>query len=394
MYIITVITLKLKIMIEQKITIQNGNDPLDTYEIIATVPNDVKILSTEPDVIEKMAMYGISDEDIKSVNQCELQDTSIVRGIVSSLDNQKTKAYIDIGSKYTATCNLSKEPEYVLEQLAPGLQVDVKLKNDQAGNIYASIIDALNEGIHNNILESIGDKSVGFTAKVKELIYGGYWLNISGITCFMPGSLAGLNKLHDFESLVGKEIIVMPITYSRSKNTIVVSHREYLTTLIPGAIEHVKENDREMYTGFVTGTAKFGVFVEFNKCLTGLIPKDDLDEKTLKRFENRDIKPGDDMSFWLNEILSEKKIILTQLGPRENIWDTADEKYKPMMVTIGTVTKVTAYGAFVELEKGISGLIHKSKLRNYEPVRGERISIKIQSINTSSKRITLALPLT
>jgi ribosomal protein S1 len=191
--------------------------------------------------------------------------------------------------------------------------------------------------------------------------------------------------------LVGKELIVMPITYSNEKQTIVVSHREYLRTMIPSTVESLRENIKDHITGFVTGTTKFGIFAEFNECLTGLIPKNEIDEETLAKFENREIKPGDEISFWTKEIISEKKIILSQQGPKVDLWDGAEEKYKPMMVTEGKVTKVTKYGAFVELEKGISGLIHKTKLKDTEVTKGDMLQVKIQSINTADRKITMNL---
>tara|TARA_R100000657_G_C4635364_1_gene82434 strand:- start:231 stop:869 length:639 start_codon:yes stop_codon:yes gene_type:complete len=207
----------------------------------------------------------------------------------------------------------------------------------------------------------------------------------------MPGSLGGVNKLHDFNVLVGKEIVVMPITYSREKDTIVVSHREYLRTLIPTAVENLKEDIKQKVTGFVTGATKFGIFAEFNKCLTGLIPKAELDEATQELFDKRDIKPGDSIEFWTKEIISERKIILSQKGPKIDLWDGAQEKYKPMMVTDGKITKLTKYGAFVELEKGISGLIHKTKLKDVEVAKGDTIKVKIQSVNASDRKITMNL---
>jgi ribosomal protein S1 len=240
-------------------------------------------------------------------------------------------------------------------------------------------------------MNSIGDKSVGFTGKITELIHGGYWVEVGGIKCFMPGSLAGLNKLHNFESLVGQELIVMPISFSDEKNTIIVSHRAYLKTLIPTALEDLQENIKEPITGFVTGTTKFGIFAEFNNCLTGLIPDTVLDDSTRELFQREGIKAGDPISFWVQEIISDKKIILTQQGPREDLWDGASDKYKPMMITPGTVTKVTKYGAFVELEKGISGLIHKTKLKDAELNRGDKVIIKILSISPSDRKITMAL---
>jgi hypothetical protein len=105
--------------------------------------------------------------------------------------------------------------------------------------------------------------------------------------------------------------------------------------------------------------------------------------------DNKDIKAGDEIEFWAKEIISDKKIILSQLGPKVDLWDGIDEKYKPMMITEGTVTKITSYGAFVELEKGISGLIHKSKLKAANLTKGDVINIKIGSVNVSDRKITM-----
>ena len=269
--------------------------------------------------------------------------------------------------------------------------VDVKVKTSPNGIAIASISDAINEVKFNEILSSIGDKSVGFNGKIIELINGGYWVDLGGIKCFMPGSLAGLNKLWDFESMVGKTLIVMPISYSKEKDTIIVSHREYLNTLIPRAIDDLNENIKNQCEGLVTGTTKFGIFVEFNECLTGLIPNTELDEETLEQFNDNKINPGDLITFWTKEIISNKKIILSQKGPRQNIWDDVDEKYKPMMIITGTVTKITKYGAFIELEKGISGLIHKTKLKDISLEKGDKVNIKIQAVNSSERKIIMTL---
>ena len=98
------------------------------------------------------------------------------------------------------------------KQLQKGTLVDVKVRRGNGGMMVASISDALDEVKAKEIMDAIGNKSVGFTARVKELIHGGYWVDVGGITCFMPGSLGGVNKLHDFNVLVGKEIVVSIVT--------------------------------------------------------------------------------------------------------------------------------------------------------------------------------------
>ena len=389
-------------MIEQEITIQLSDDPFDTKTIKVMVPKGTKLMSTEEYAGDVMDMYELNDIDARKLTMSEENNNYITQAEIAYIKKEiqiidgveqevKIEALVDISRKNTAVCILAKEPKEIVDQLEVGMIVDIKVKHSKQGTLYASISDAMDEVKRQEIYNAIGNKTIGFTGVVKELIHGGYWVDLGGVQCFMPGSLGGLNKLPDFEKLVGKELIVMPITYSNEKQTIVVSHREYLRTMIPSAVEDLRENNKEHITGFVTGTTKFGIFAEFNECLTGLIPKNELDESTLEKLERRDIKAGDAIDFWSKEVISDRKIILSQLGPKIDLWDGADEKYKPMMITEGKVTKVTKYGAFVELEKGISGLIHKTKLKDTELAKGDIVSIKIGSVNVSDRKITMNL---
>ena len=377
-------------MTEQEITIQLSDDPFDTKKIKVQVPEGTKLMCNEAYAADALSLYGITDSQAKKTELIEDNIAYTTKGEVSFISKDRKRALIDIESKYTAYCTLDKEPEYIVEQLEVGMEIDVKIKtNKKTGDVIASISDAIKEVKLKEIKEAIGNSTIGFTAKVKELIHGGYWVDVAGIKCFMPGSLAGLNKLHNFDAIVGKDIVVMPITFSREKDTIVVSHREYLRTMIPTTIEKLNETIKEPRTGFVTGTTKFGVFAEFDECLTGLIPKAELSEDLQRQLDDRSIKPGDEITFWAKEVISDRKIILSQLGPKIDLWDGIDEKYKPMMITEGKVTKVTSYGAFVELEKGISGLIHKSKLKGADLSKGDTLNVKIGSVNVSDRKITM-----
>ena len=380
-------------MIEQQITIQKSDDPFDTEIITVKLPKGVKLLSTEPYAPEMLDIYGLVSDYEKDINIHDGVD-HLTKGeithIMKNPDGSLKEALVDIGSKYTAYINLRKEPQEIRDALAIGLNIDVKVKPRKNGEVVASISEAFEECKRREIMEAINNKSLAFTATVKELIHGGYWVEISGIQTFMPGSLAGINKLHNFESLVGQQIIVMPITYSKEKETIVVSCREYLQTKIPQTIEDLRGNLKERVTGFVTGTTAFGVFAQFNECLTGLIPKAELIDSK-EDFDNRNIKPGDEIDFWVKEIINQKKIILTQTGAPIDPWDTAAEKYPPFSEVQGKITKITNYGAFVQLEKGISGLIHKSHLKNTEISKGEIISVRIKGVNVVEKKVSMAL---
>ncbi len=381
-------------MIEQEITVRVGESLFDTKKIKVQVPKGTKLLCTEHYVLDALSMYGLDSHMKDNTKKCDNKESYITKGEVLSIkskEGRKESLLVDINSKFTAFCSLSKETRNVAEHVKVGMKVDVKVKTAPNGTLLASISDAIDEVKIDSILNEIGNRSVGFNGKVLELTNGGFWVDIDGIQCFMPGSLAGLNKLWDFESVVGKTLVVMPVSYSNERNTIIVSHREYLNTLIPSSIKDLHEKIKNKVSGVVTGATKFGVFAEFNSCLTGLIPDTELDENTLTRLRRREIKPGDLIEFWIKEIISNKKIILSQKGPKEDLWDNIENKYRPMMITPGVVTKVTKYGVFVELEKGISGLIHKSKLNNTLLNKGDNVNVKLLGVNSAERKISMTL---
>jgi len=381
-------------MIEQEVLIQLSEDPFDTERIKILVPKGTKLMTNKAYTKELLKTY-LSHEIDKPFNVIDAKQTEgTVHATVENIifkNDIATEALVNIDSKFTATCSLSKEPKSIATELMAGMSIDIKVKMNKKGEVIASIGDAINEVKIREILESVGDKTVAFKCIVEELIHGGYWVNISGIRCFMPGSLAGLNKLYDFDKIVKTEIIVMPITYSEEKESIVVSHREYLSTLVADTIDDLRENIKEPKIGFVTGTTSFGIFVEFDKCLTGLIPLDEIDVETAELFKNRAIKPGDELKFWPKDIISNKKIILSQKGPVVDFWDNVSEMYKPMMNVKCTVKKLTKYGAFVELDKGIIGLLHKSNLGDTVVNRGDILDVRIKYVNVKDRKISLTL---
>jgi len=375
-------------MIEQEIEVQLSDDPFDTKKITVRLPRGTKILSTEPYTLEMMELYGLMSPETTKLSQKDNRQPQLGKGTISEINGDT--ALIDMGGKYTAYCQLKSEKKEIRDQLTEGMEVDIKYRDIGGGQIIASVSDAFDELREQQIIEAIGDPSVAFKGKVKELIHGGYWIDISGIQCFMPGSLAGMNKLWDFNEIVGKELVFMPINYSNEKSIVVVSHREYLKTLIPTKVKERRAKLDEQFTGRVTGTTKFGVFVEFDDCLTGMIPKEELVESASAYFE-RSIKPGDEISCWVKDFINDNKITLTQTGAVENPWSGSEETYKPMSAHTGTVTRMTEYGAFVELEDRIVGLIHISNLNDKELRRGDSVNVRVRSISPLEQRISLAI---
>ena len=247
-------------------------------------------------------------------------------------------------------------------------------------------------------MESIEEGNTGYVGTVSQMIPGGgYIVSVQGIDCFMPGSLAGINKLVDFESIIGTDMYVVPVSFSESRGTIVVSHRAYLKAMIPSKIDALKENLSQELSGKVTGSAKYGVFVEFNECLTGMIHVNDLTPELLKLHKAREIKPGDDINFKIKEIVSESKIILTQLdaAPVVDLWEGISERIKTPSEIVGTVRAVKDYGVFVDVEKGVAGLLHISEIEDVVDLTtikpGDKMTVQVTRIDADSRKIFLKI---
>jgi ribosomal protein S1 len=311
----------------------------------------------------------------------------IIQGLVSEIKGNT--AIIDINYIEEAYLELNKEDSRYLDYIIEGSEITVKIINEPSkkGYIQVSFSAAVEKMKYDEIFNSIG-KNVAFNGYVDSLLPGGYLVKIDGIDVFMPGSLAGVNKLHDFNILLGQELLVKPVNFER--NNIVVSHRDYLRTLIPGKLEQLKEETGTLLTGIVTGSTKYGVFCEFNECLTGMILASDLNDEFKERHSNNNIKAGESINFYVKEIISTKKIILTQTF-KNDPWSDITERYKIPSTIKGTITSIKQYGAFIKIEDDVIGLLHQSEIENRNLTEGQEIDVTITRIDKSTKKVYLSL---
>jgi ribosomal protein S1 len=348
-----------------------------------------KVYSREPYAQE---LYDILSEHSPEIKP-SLNIGEIHTGVIYAMDQEWIT--VDIGYRESVYVKASKESEEV-RMMIPGDETAV-LITETKGTLSGSITGGVKQKTFMDLRDSLEEGNTAWIGTVKNMIEnGGYIVKVQGIDCFMPGSLAGINKLSDFSSIVGEEIYVVPVSFSPDRGTIVVSHRKYLQALIPGAITDLKNNIGEQKSGLVTGTAKYGVFVEFDKCLTGMIHSNELDADTLAKFKSRDIKPGDPVNFFVKDIISNTKITLTQKEVTTvNPWININTRYQiPSIVTAKVKTK-KEYGVFVNIEEGVTGLLHiselpKDSLDNYSS--GDAIDVQITRIDEDSMKVFLKLP--
>lgn len=390
-----------------KWTLDNGEFDWDGYG--ATCPTKMrkpnphiktqegdKVFSREPyaqDFYDQLVNAHKENEFVHKLKVGEIYDGKVY-GV-----NEKF-ATIDVNYRQLVFIHLSKEdPQY--RNVTPGEEVSVLItegtNDDTRAHITGTISGGMKQRIFKDLRAGIDSADTAWTGVVKEMISaGGYVVNVQGVDCFMPGSLAGINKLHNFESIVGTEMYVVPVSFSQERGTLVVSHRKYLQAMIPVEISKLRENITERVTGTVTGTAKYGVFCEFNTCLTGMIHVNDLDQETFKRHKSQSIKPGEEVEFLIKEIVSNTKITLTQKTLEEaNPWININERYKVPSTVKAKVKAVKDYGIFVTLEEGIVGLLHISEVGE-DLIKvfknGDDITVQITRIDAETRKVFLKLP--
>lgn len=257
--------------------------------------------------------------------------------------------------------------------------------NQDAFMIKGSVASLYESRAHANLKALVEGESVMVT--VKSLNPAGYDVELThgGVTLpgFMPNTLAGINKLHEPMSIVGQTFNVMIESYAQNEGTYIVSRRKYLQTLIPDAVKMLEYNT--IYKGHVTGTTPFGVFVEFNDCLTGMIHKANVNPEWAERLTS--ISPGFEIEFYIKEVIKDK-IILTQIL-RETLWDTI----KNGQIIEGSVKDIKAFGTLVNLDDETVGLIHTSEMEKLGKkfTAGQPIKVKVLSVDRMSRKIFLTI---
>jgi len=361
-------------------------------------PSGWKVFSREPYAGELLEM--ILEHEGKNPSQFRINVGNTYHGKVYSVSQEW--AMIDINYREMIYVDMGRETAEIAEQIKTGTEVDVQILQDGSTNRRGFILGSVSEGVKtamfNEIMSTIDEGKTAYVGHVKEMIpAGGYLLNINGIECFMPGSLAGINKLHDFESIVGKDMYVVPVSYSDRRGTIVVSHREYLKAMIPNAIEALENDTEGKRTGMVTGTTKFGVFVEFDECLTGMIHINDLTPEYTTKHKSREIKPGDEIEFYVKEIINNNKIILSQVEtvPVVDPWKDIEQRIKTPAEIQGTVKSVKDYGLFIDIEDGVTGLLHVSEIQDVIDINtiknGDPITVQVTRIESATRKVFLKI---
>ncbi len=278
------------------------------------------------------------------------------------------------------------------------IEVEVVKVNDGEGNVLLSQKNLINRKLWDEIVakNEAGEYVDGVG---KEAVKGGLLATVNGIRTFIPASQLSLRYVEKIDEFVGKEMKLKIIELDRAKKRIVASRKAVLAeeeTARKKAIWGTLEIG-SIVKGTVRRIADFGAFVDIGG-VDGLVHVTDLSWGRVKHPSDV-VKVGDEIDVKIVNVDPEKeRVSLSYKQTRPRPWTVADEKYPVDSVVEGKVVRITTFGAFVELEPGLDGLVHISQCAatHIEKVEdalhvGDVIRVKVLDVNTEAKRISLSV---
>ncbi|MBI3037784.1 S1 RNA-binding domain-containing protein [bacterium] len=342
---------------------------------------------------------NLTMEELEKKMGSELQtirNGSIVTGTV--IDITPSEIYVNLGYKSDGVLSSEEwDDETRVMKKGDKIRVFIKRVDDGRGQLILSRKQAKERDAWDHIQNSHSQKTP-VDGVIRERIKGGYDVSIQGIRAFLPQSQLSHGK--NVKESIGKTYPMLITECDRRRRNIVVSEKalveESKSKRRQEIITKYKEND--LIKGVVSRIVEYGAFVDLGDGVEGLIHRNDLSWSVINN-PREVVKPGDPIEARILKIDQEKgKIGLGLKQRKEDPWLTVDQRYEVNQKYNGTVKNLMDFGAFVELEEGIEGLVHISDLawkRDIQHPRdivetGKQIPVVVKEIDKEKKRISLS----
>lgn len=339
-------------------------------------------------------------EDYLEKDFLDIQDGSIIKGKVVRIDNEKVLVDVNFKSEGQIPIEEFQDSDGNLD-VKEGDEVEVFVirKNELEGSIHLSYKRAKKIRVLDE-LEKIQRENQNVVGKIVKRIKGGYTVEIKGIEAFLPGSQVDLRPVPDMDALVGEKFNFKILKINKQRTNVIVSRRAILEEEREKKRQELLSKIKEgvVVKGKVKNITDYGVFIDLGG-LDGLLHITDMSWKKIKH-PSEIVKLGDELDLMvLSYDENEQKVSLglKQLIP--NPWENIHEKYPEGKKTTGKVTNLVDYGAFVELEPGIEGLVHISEMSWTRKLKhpsqmvkvGDEVEVVILGIDVDKKRISLGM---
>ena len=248
-------------------------------------------------------------------------------------------------------------------------------------------------------LEKAFQEQLVLSGRVLGRVKGGLAVDV-GIKAFMPGSQADPRPLHNLDALIGQDIPVRVVKLNRRRGNVVVSRKAVVEEEIhdrkTATLEHLEEG--AVVTGTVKNLTDYGAFIELGG-IDGLLHVTDISYGRINH-PSEALHVGDTVTVKVLKFdRAKERVSLGMKQLEANPWDSVEERYTVNSRVIGRVVNVTDYGAFVELEPGVEGLIHISEMtwsrRMKHPSKvvkpGDQVETVVLEVHPKERRISLGL---
>ena len=249
-------------------------------------------------------------------------------------------------------------------------------------------------------LEEALEKNETITGLISGKVKGGFTVDIKDVRAFLPGSLVDVRPVRDPAYLEGKELEFKLIKLDRKRNNVVVSRRAVVESEHSEEREQLLEKLQEgaVLKGVVKNLTDYGAFVDLGG-IDGLLHITDMAWKRVEH-PSEVVKVGEELDVRMLKFDRERKRVslgLKQLGA--DPWENIARRYPANTRVFGKVTNVTDYGAFVEIEQGVEGLVHVSEMdwtnKNVNPSKvvqvGEEVEVMVLDVDEERRRISLGI---
>jgi len=360
--------------------------------------NDIKTVPIEE--IESKIDETINAEDIDKAYINTLVDISehqLIKGRVVGMNERDV--LIDIGFKSEGIIDRSEFTDESLPAIGDQVEVYLEYLEDSSGNTILSKEKADFMLRWQNLREAYDNEEV-ITGKIIRRIKGGMIVDLGVVQAFLPGSQLDVRPITDFDLYLDKEIDLRIVKLNEARKNIVVSHKLIIEESLLEQREALFQEIEigSIMDGRVKNITDFGVFVDLGG-IDGLLHITDLSWGRINH-PSEMISLNDEITVKVIEYDAERKRVslgLKQLTPHP--WEEVEIKY-PIGVTVkGKVVSLTNYGAFIELEPGVEGLIHVSEISwtrhiknpSEEYSMGDKIEAKVISIDSEERKISLGV---
>lgn len=359
------------------------------------------------EVIEKMNEFNTQENEMSFKEAFEsslvtLQTGQIVKGKIVAFNN--AEVFVDLGFKSDGIIPMDQytdDPDFnPASSIKVGDEIDVFVVrvNDSEGTVMLSKkkVDSMQSWVK---VEEALTTQEPLTVKVTDVVSGGLIANYSGVRIFIPASQVSDRFVKDLNEYLKQTLTVRIIEYNRQKKKIVGSSKVILAEQ-RGRVESdfwATVEIGKKYDGVVKSLTDFGAFVDIGG-VDGLVHLSELSWNRIKH-PSQVLKVGDQIEVTIQEFDKDKRRI--SLGYRkseDNPWLVTAAKYSVGDIVKGKVARIAPFGAFVQLDSGVDGLVHISQISNMRLVKaddvlkvGQEVEAKIIELNIETKKVSLSI---